>query len=74
MHTHRTASSLTLALLTATFLTRPESTRAAPGDTLGGEFQVDTFITSSQRLPAVAMDADEGSASDAVSIFLDNSH
>jgi len=58
MRPDRTASSFTLALLAATFLTPPERALAAPGDARGGEFQVNTFVTESQSRPAVAMDAD----------------
>ncbi|MDH3597972.1 MAG: hypothetical protein OEM93_24310 [Rhodospirillales bacterium] len=58
MHGHRTASSLTLALLTATFLTPPERALAAPGDALGREFQVNSFTASHQRASSIAMDAD----------------
>ncbi len=58
MYGHRTASSLTLALLTATFLTPPELARAAPGDRRGGEFQVNTFNYGRQVQSSVAMDAD----------------
>jgi hypothetical protein len=49
---------LTLALLTATMLTPPEPARAAPGDALGPEFQVNSFTTDTQLDSAVAMDAD----------------
>jgi hypothetical protein len=58
MHGYRTASSLTLALLAATFLSPPGLAQAAPGDALGPEFQVNTFTTDWQSIPAVAMDAD----------------
>jgi hypothetical protein len=49
---------LTLALLTATFLTPPETARAAPGDALGPEFRVNSFTIGFQTRPSVAMDAD----------------
>ena len=39
-------SSLTLALMAATMLTPPTAARAEPGDPLGGEFQVNTYVTS----------------------------
>jgi hypothetical protein len=51
-------SSLALALLGATMLTPPGPARAAPGDSLGREFQVNSHATDEQRSPAVAMDAD----------------
>ncbi|MDH3792283.1 MAG: FG-GAP-like repeat-containing protein, partial [Rhodospirillales bacterium] len=51
-------SRLALALLATTMLTQPGPARAAPGDALGPEFQVNTFTLGDQVLPAVAMDAD----------------
>jgi hypothetical protein len=49
---------MAFALLAATMLTPPQTARAAPGDALGPEFRVNTFTTSTQWFPAVAMDAD----------------
>ncbi len=54
---HKT-SSLVLALLAATMLTPPSAARAEPGQPLGGEFPVNSYTTSDQREPAIAMDAD----------------
>jgi len=54
----RNQIGLALALLATTMLTGPGSARAAPGDALGPEFQVNTFATSYQVDAAVAMDAD----------------
>jgi hypothetical protein len=51
-------SSLALALLAATMLTPPTATRAEPGDSLGGEFQVNSYTTGSQTYPSVATDAE----------------
>jgi hypothetical protein len=51
-------SRLALALLAAAMLTPLDSAQAAPGDPVGGEFQVNSFTTGYQGLPAVASDAD----------------
>ena len=51
-------SSLALALLAATMLTPPDRAEAAPGDAVGGEFQVNSFTEDVQGGAALAMDAD----------------
>ena len=58
MHDARTTSRLALVLLATTMLTQPVPAGAAPGDALGGEFQVNSFTTRNQINPAVAMDRD----------------
>ncbi|MDH3969485.1 MAG: FG-GAP-like repeat-containing protein [Rhodospirillales bacterium] len=57
LHGHK-RSSLAVALLATTMLTQPGMPQAAPGDALGGEFQVNSFTTGNQLLPTVALDAD----------------
>jgi hypothetical protein len=74
----QTTSRLALALLATTMLTQPGPARAAPGDALGPEFQVNTFAAGNQRTTAVTMDAggdfvvawqSEGQDGDASGIF-----
>ncbi len=54
---HKT-SSLGLALLAATCLTPPTAALAEPGDPLGGEFRVNSYVIGSQGYPSVASDAE----------------
>ncbi len=54
----RNQTRLVLALLATTMLTQPGPICAAPGDALGGKFQVNSFTMGNQDFPAVAMAAD----------------